>query len=208
MQFWEKVMKDLEVGASTISEKASEWFKVGAEKVKEGAGFVSEKAKEVSRFTQLKWSQHSLNQQIETVFIDIGEIVFDEWAVNKKMPALDKLAEKIEQAKKFEAERKKIDDEIAELSISLSRGDFKELEKDLEQGGGTIKQIEMKEKSPLCGKKLKELTLPSEVLIGTIVRGEEVIIPDGNTELLPNDKITIMGKKEEVLETVALFTEK
>ncbi|MGH1366018.1 MAG: TrkA C-terminal domain-containing protein [Calditrichia bacterium] len=59
--------------------------------------------------------------------------------------------------------------------------------------------------SELKDKKLKQIKLPKEVLIGMISRGEEVIIPDGNTAILEGDKITLIGKREDVEEAMKEF---
>jgi len=205
MEFWEKVMKEVEEGASVISEKAGNWIKTGSEKLKEGAEYVSEKTKDVSRLTKLKWSQHQVSQEIQTAFATLGEAVFSEWTASKKLPGTETLTEKIDEILKLEASLDEIEAEIDELNSSLTSSDYKEMEKNLEKGGATIKQVVIKEDSSICGKKVKELALPAEVLLGTIIRGEETIIPKGDTEIKENDKITLMGKKEEVAATVEMF---
>jgi NhaP-type Na+/H+ and K+/H+ antiporter len=48
-------------------------------------------------------------------------------------------------------------------------------------------------------KEKKELPLPKEALISAIKRNDEVIIPDGNTKILANDLVTIIGKKNDVI---------
>lgn len=42
-----------------------------------------------------------------------------------------------------------------------------------------------------CGHKLKDLTLPPETLIVLIRRGEQNIIPDGETIILQNDVLVL-----------------
>ena len=207
MEFWEKVIKDLEESASTISEKASDWLKVGTEKIKEGAGYVSEKTKDVSRLTRLKWSQYQLNQELQTAFTGLGESIFSEWTTHKKFPANESLKEKIDGILKLEASLDEIEVEMDELNRSLTHNEYKEMEQNLEKGGATIKQVVIQANASVCGKMVKELILPAEVLLGTIIRGEETIIPKGNTELKEGDKVTLMGKKDEVAATVEMFTE-
>ena len=75
----------------------------------------------------------------------------------------------------------------------------------METGGGTIEQIRLTEDSPVLGKKLKSVKLPKEVLIGTITRNDQVIIPDGTTVFTKDDKITLLGKKGDVEQTVSLL---
>jgi trk system potassium uptake protein TrkA len=47
------------------------------------------------------------------------------------------------------------------------------------------------EKSKLTGVPLKDLKIPSGILLGAVVRGEEVIIPSGSTVIAPGDKLVI-----------------
>jgi trk system potassium uptake protein TrkA len=47
------------------------------------------------------------------------------------------------------------------------------------------------EKSRLAGVPLKDLKIPSGILLGAVVRGNEVIIPSGNTVIAPGDRLVI-----------------
>jgi Trk K+ transport system NAD-binding subunit len=47
--------------------------------------------------------------------------------------------------------------------------------------------------------------LPKEVLLGPILRGKELIIPDGETELQATDRVTLLGKKKDVESTARLL---
>jgi hypothetical protein len=207
MEFWEKIVKDLEAGATSLSDKAGEWLKVGAEKVREGAEIVSEKAKDISQFTKLKWTEHNLHSQIKAAFMEIGDFVVKNWANQTAFSPESGLAEKIQKVTTLKTELERVEKEIVEITEALSKRDVKEMEKDLEEGGGTIKQVVISAKAKVCGKKIKEVEFPKDALIGTLVRNDQVLIPKGDTEFLPEDKVTILGKKEAVLEVVTLLTE-
>ncbi|MFP4042874.1 MAG: amino acid permease [Bacteroidales bacterium] len=53
-------------------------------------------------------------------------------------------------------------------------------------------------------RKIKEIDVPKGILVAIIERGEETITPDGNTTLLHNDVVTIIGKPDRL----KLFTAK
>jgi trk system potassium uptake protein TrkA len=53
-------------------------------------------------------------------------------------------------------------------------------------------EIEALETSDLINKRLKNLSLPKGVLVGAIFRGEELVIPDGETTILPGDKVAMV----------------
>ena len=45
---------------------------------------------------------------------------------------------------------------------------------------------------PLVGKSLKEIDLKKNTLIACVSRGRQVIIPDGNTEILSGDSVIVI----------------
>ena len=85
------------------------------------------------------------------------------------------------------------------------REEAKELKSSLEKGDGALEQVEVSFLSQVAGKKVREVELPKEVLLGPILRGKELIIPDGETELQATDRVTLMGKKKDVEATVRLL---
>ena len=55
------------------------------------------------------------------------------------------------------------------------------------------------------GKVLKDLELPSGMLIAAVYRSGEVIIPDGNTKLLSNDRVIVISLLTDVPELEKLL---
>jgi len=53
-------------------------------------------------------------------------------------------------------------------------------------------EIEALETSDLINKRLKDLRLPKGVLVGAIFRGEELVVPDGETVIVPGDKVAMV----------------
>ncbi len=76
------------------------------------------------------------------------------------------------------------------------------LSNELTEAGAVIDQVIVSEKSNATGKLLKEILLPKEALITAVKRKDEIIIPDGKTELLVGDLVTIVGKQEDVSKLV------
>lgn len=68
----------------------------------------------------------------------------------------------------------------------------------VQNGAGEVIEAEALETSPLIGKPLKELDLPKDIRIGAIQRGDEVIIPNGATEIRANDRIVIFSLAQSV----------
>lgn len=62
--------------------------------------------------------------------------------------------------------------------------------------------------SPVTNKKLKDAKLPKNSLIGSVVRDEEIIIPNGETVLKPGDRVIIFALPDTVPTVVRLFENK
>lgn len=73
--------------------------------------------------------------------------------------------------------------------------------------GGQAEIIEflIRPTSLVINKQLKDLSLPKEVLVTTIVRGSEVITPRGDTVIKANDRLIVISKTDEVPTVRNLF---
>lgn len=59
----------------------------------------------------------------------------------------------------------------------------------LSRGGYSIIQLLVSEKSETVGKEIKDISLPEFCIMIAIYRGEDLIIPHGNTTIFPGDRI-------------------
>lgn len=66
----------------------------------------------------------------------------------------------------------------------------------IEEGRISISQVILKSTSPVLGKTVRELNLPHDIVFGCVIRDENVLIPNGNTELLEGDKVLIITLPE------------
>ncbi len=80
----------------------------------------------------------------------------------------------------------------------------------LHGGDVEIVQTHLSSSSPVVNKKIKELVLPKGTLIISVIRGEEVIIPRGDTGLREDDQVIAIVRKihEEVLRQIFMPTRK
>lgn len=74
-------------------------------------------------------------------------------------------------------------------------------------GRGLIQMLQMRVLHvPLEeGQTLKDMQLPRGVLLGVIGRNGHVEIPHGNSTLQSNDQVTLIGRKESMVETMRMF---
>lgn len=75
----------------------------------------------------------------------------------------------------------------------------------IQNGAGEVIEAEALETSPLVGTPLRELELPDGLRIGIILRGEEVIIPDGSTKILAQDRVIMFAVADAVREVEHMF---
>ncbi|MDC0073489.1 Trk system potassium transporter TrkA [Alphaproteobacteria bacterium] len=75
----------------------------------------------------------------------------------------------------------------------------------LRDGLAEIIEAEALETSPLVGKTLKDIGMPEGIIVAAIVRGKEVIIPQGQTEIINKDRVILFAKKEMIKKVEKLF---
>ncbi|GBD93698.1 potassium transporter peripheral membrane component [bacterium BMS3Abin05] len=186
-----------------VQDSLDKFSKTSTEVAKEGFDILSEKAGELSKFGKTKIDILKLQRKLDSLYTDLGRKAYPLISEKKWDELETSLAEILSEikAKKDELTQKELEIEISRQEsekTTIDSGRLKELKKDLESGGGTIEQVIIYDYSPVVGKKLKDVELPKEVLIGTILREENVLIPDGNYEFQAGDKVTLLGKKADV----------
>ena len=73
-------------------------------------------------------------------------------------------------------------------------------------GEAEIIEAEALETSPLVGKSIRDLKLPSGIMIGAIVRDTEVLIPRGDTTFEANDHVVILARAPDVKKIEHMFS--
>ncbi len=75
----------------------------------------------------------------------------------------------------------------------------------LEGDRAEVLELTVSERSPLVGVPLKEAAFPQGAIVGAVVRGKDVIIPDGAVSLRPGDRVIVFAKKEAVADVEKLL---
>jgi len=205
---WDKIAQDVQAGVLTLSEKTGEWLKLGAEALRGGMETASNKAAQASKLAKLKWEQNLLQREIEKAFTALGGQAYELY-VQGKLGELEKAGqEKFEHLRKLEAELEAKEQEIENLpKIFATEAHAPDLQSDLERNGGALTQVTIGAHSPAAHRPLKEVGLPSDLVVGMILRGEEIVIANAETVLLPGDRITLLGKKEAVQQALTMLAE-
>jgi trk system potassium uptake protein TrkA len=69
-----------------------------------------------------------------------------------------------------------------------------------------ITEVPISEGAPAAGKKLYEIDLPKEVIIGCILRGQKSIIPRGGTQILPGDMLIVISSNNQEMNAIEVLT--
>jgi len=74
----------------------------------------------------------------------------------------------------------------------------------LSRGSYSIIQLTVSENSKAASKQVKELKIPSSAIMIAIYRGDDMVIPHGNTIIFPGDKIMFFSdeKIHSILNTI------
>ena len=76
----------------------------------------------------------------------------------------------------------------------------------LREGFGELIEAEALETSSLIGTPLRDTDLPDGVMVGAIVRGDQVINPRGNTIIQAKDRVVLFAAPESVRKVEKLFS--
>ena len=76
----------------------------------------------------------------------------------------------------------------------------------LRDGLAELMEGEAPETSSLVGAPLRDLRLPEGIVVGAIVRGDEVIIPRGGTVVAPKDRVILLAPAGTVRDAEKLFS--
>lgn len=162
---------------------------------------ISETTVGLSSLAKLKWERHNVQKEIEQENNKLGAKVYHLFVEKQEATLEEETKNTVEKLKNLHTQLDEKDKDIERLSEdkeTVDREQLREFRKDLELGGGAIEQIIIDENSPILNKKLLDIKLPKNVLLGAIVRNEKVIIPDGQTIIKKEDRITLLGEKDDV----------
>ena len=154
-----------------------------------------EQVKEKTEAIPIKLKMIFLENNIEALFLRLGSRVYD----LSKTPGNTAENAEIQSILAGISAKKKELEGLKENFHKIWKEEARELKMSLEKGGGALEQIAIDAGSPAKGKQVKELTLPKEVLLGPVLRGNNLIIPDGETELREGDRVTLMGTKKDLV---------
>lgn len=93
---------------------------------------------------------------------------------------------------------------VSTILQHIRRGKIRNLHS-VRYGEAEIMEAEVLETSPLFGKPLRDLKLPEGIIAGAVVRGDEVIMPRGDTVLEVKDRVVLLAFSSAIKSVEKLF---
>lgn len=75
----------------------------------------------------------------------------------------------------------------------------------IKKGRLAIVRVDIPKESPVINKKLKDISLPSNSVLISIIRGPEIIVPSGQTQILADDEViaaTLIDKDKDLIKSL------
>lgn len=69
-----------------------------------------------------------------------------------------------------------------------------------------ITKVTIKEESPVINKKIQDIKIPKQVIISCVIRETGIVIPNGQTHLMNNDRLLIMSEPSLQGKIIEMFT--
>lgn len=213
MNFLNKIKDSLEKGSKKVSpateELAEKGKKIGGEALestKEVLSKIGEKTSEVASSVKLKFEIRNLQKDFDLESLRLGKTILDRYRDNNFDPSDTSIEKQIRKMIELEKQIQAKNQEYDQLRKRFS-DDYvvNKLSDDLAASGAVIDLLVISAESNVVDKSVKELLLPKEALISVVKRGDEIIIPDGNTILQAGDQVTVIGKAEDVEKVAKRF---
>lgn len=96
------------------------------------------------------------------------------------------------------------DTTVSSILRHVRRGRIRSVQT-IRDGEAEVFEAEALETSPLIGKPLRELRLPSGVIVGALLRQKAVLTPRAETVIKAHDRVVILAKAESVRKVEQLF---
>jgi K+/H+ antiporter YhaU regulatory subunit KhtT len=213
MDFLDKIMESVFQGTEKIAdvtgkivERGKRVGSGGVEVTRDIFMNISERTSDVTALAKLKHELASLSKQLGVELLNLGRAVLDLRRSGEFSLENETFREQIEKLEELDKTFRTKQGEYEQLKMKHSSNYVvNKLSEDLSAVNAIIDQVIISEKSNVVNKLLKEILLPKEALVSAIKRGEEVIIPDGNTQLKTGDQAIVIGKRDDVEKVVKRF---
>ncbi|MDF1591914.1 MAG: TrkA C-terminal domain-containing protein [Desulfobacterales bacterium] len=184
--------------------------KVGAEGVEATRDIftkISERTSDVTALAKLKYELSAFTKQLDGEALNLGRLVLTLRRNGEFSPENETFRKQLQKLEELDGTLKMKQNDYEQLKKKHSDNYvIEKLSEDLSSANAIIDQVIISKQSNVVNKLLKDIVLPKEALVSAVKRGEEVIIPDGNTQLNAGDQVIVIGKTKDVEKVVKRFS--
>ena len=190
-----------------IVEKGKEVGAEGVEATRDIFTKISERTTDVTALAKLKYELASFSKQLDEEALNLGRMVLTLRRSGEFSPENETFQNQLKKLEELDSTLKMKQNDYEQLKKKYSDNYvIEKLSEDLSSANAIIDQVIISNQSNVVNKLLKDILLPKEALVSAIKRGEEVIIPDGNTQLNAGDQVIVIGKTNDVEKVVKRFS--
>jgi K+/H+ antiporter YhaU regulatory subunit KhtT len=214
MKLWKNIKTGFKKGSTKVTnvtedlvEKGKEAGFEGLVTTKEMIANIGDKASEVKDMVRHKYEINSLNKSLGVEYSKLGKLMLESYKGQQSEMDDESFKDQTKMMLDLDMEIQVKTREYDRLRKQYSQDYIvNKLSDDLASSNSVIDQIYISPKSNVVDKLLKDILLPKEALISAIKRGNDMIIPDGNTMLKANDTVIVLGKEEDVQKVKKRFS--
>lgn len=190
-----------------IVEKGKKVGTEGVEATRDIFTKISERTSDVTALAKLKYELSSFTKQLDVEALNLGRVVLTLRRSEEFSPENETFRKQLKKLEELDSTLKMKQNDYEQLKKKHSDNYvIEKLSEDLSSANAIIDQVIISNQSNVVNKLLKDILLPKEALVSAIKRGEEVIIPDGNTQLNAGDQVIVIGKINDVEKVVKRFS--
>lgn len=190
-----------------IVEKGKKVGTEGVEATRDIFTKISERTSDVTALAKLKYELSSFTKQLDVEALNLGRVVLTLRRSEEFSPENETFRKQLKKLEELDSTLKMKQNDYEQLKKKHSDNYvIEKLSEDLSSANAIIDQVIISNQSNVANKLLKDILLPKEALVSAIKRGEEVIIPDGNTQLNAGDQVIVIGKINDVEKVVKRFS--
>jgi K+/H+ antiporter YhaU regulatory subunit KhtT len=177
---------------------------------------LAERANRKVQVLRLHGQASNLLSQIEQGHSDLGRQIatlcakrppFSHESISPSAQLEDFLGQASDRIQQLKQTLLSVDSQIRELKLETIHTELLTLQQDLSLRAAAIERLPVVQGSPVIGKRLDEMVLPSSVRLITVLRGPVLVPPGDGLVLRVDDVLVVIGLQADLAQVASMFTQ-
>ena len=180
---------------------------IALEGLKKGILEIAITTSENTQVAKLLFQVFELEKKTDSLYIDIGKTVFElrHLTFNEILDNKD-VKDYIHSIHSIQQDIQTIEKEINLLRENRVKSRMEEIQRYMRRGNYTIEELRVEKDSPVTGKEIGELKIPSGVIIISVIHHDLFAMPKDSLCLTEGDRVFILGSKNKINEAALFFS--